>query len=65
MNNSISNFLRIIGSVLAAAVGIQSSRNRHRDFQAGTPIKVYVLAGLIFTLLFILSVYVIVRIVLH
>ncbi len=64
MNNSAVNFFRIIGSVLSAAIGIQSSKNRNRDFQADTPVKIYVLVGLAFTFLFVLMVYFIVKAVL-
>lgn len=44
--------LAVVKSTLAAATGVQSSKNRERDFTHGN-IKVYVAAGIIFTLLFI------------
>lgn len=53
----------LIGSVLSAAVGIQSGKNRERDFKHGK-LSAYVLAGIIFVGLFIFSVYSIVHLVL-
>ncbi len=46
-------FFTIIKSVLAAMVGIQSSKNRERDFRHGKPIH-FIVAGLIAVALFIL-----------
>lgn len=43
---------QIIGSVLAAAFGVQSSANRERDFQRGR-LQHFVIAGIIFTALFV------------
>lgn len=56
------NILQVIGSVMAAGFGVQSSKNRERDFKQGS-LKVYVIAGLIFTVLFIFTVYSIVSMV--
>jgi hypothetical protein len=53
------NILQVIGSVMAAGFGVQSSKNRERDFKQGS-LKVYVIAGLIFTVLFIFTIYTIV-----
>jgi len=55
--------LQVIGSVLSAALGVQSSNNRERDFKQGR-IGVFIAAGVIFTLLFIGVVYTVVRLVL-
>jgi hypothetical protein len=57
------NMLQVIGSVLAAGFGVQSRKNRERDFKQGS-FTVYVIAGLIFTVLFILTLYSIVTFVL-
>jgi hypothetical protein len=46
------NLLQIIISTLAGAIGVQSNRNRERDF-SGNNIWVYVLSGLILAALFI------------
>lgn len=44
--------LRLIMSLLAGAIGVQSNKNRERDFQEGD-FKKFVMGGLIFTTLFI------------
>ena len=54
---------QVISSVFAAGLGVQSSRNRERDFKQGKA-GVFIAAGLIFTLLFIATVVVIVQVVL-
>ena len=53
----------IIGSSMAAGLGVQSSRNRERDFREGRA-GVFIAAGLIFTALFIGAVYTVVTLVL-
>jgi hypothetical protein len=53
----------IIKSVFAAGLGVQSSANRERDFKQGNA-KVFFVAGLIFTIIFIGSVYGVVKLVL-
>ena len=44
--------LQVIGSVLAAFFGVQSSRNRARDFTHGKAIP-FVLVGILLTLLLV------------
>jgi hypothetical protein len=44
--------LQVLGSVFAAGLGVQSSKNRERDFKHGR-IGVFITAGILFTLLFI------------
>jgi hypothetical protein len=56
-------FLQILFSTFAAAFGVQSSKNRERDFTGGN-IYVYMVAGVIFTLVFILVMVLIVKAVL-
>lgn len=58
------SFRQIIGSVLAAFIGVQSNRNRARDFQHGRPLH-YIIAGLVMTLLLALLVYGVVHIILR
>ncbi|NND67980.1 MAG: DUF2970 domain-containing protein, partial [Halioglobus sp.] len=58
------NPLQVGGSVLAAALGVQSSKNRERDFQQGRA-GMFIAAGIIFTLLFIAAVLTIVNMVLE
>ena len=50
-------------SVLAAAIGVQNRENRERDFTHGNPL-VFIAAGLIFTVVFILTIVGIVYLVL-
>jgi hypothetical protein len=54
---------QVVSSMLAAGLGVQSSRNRERDFKQGRA-PVFIIAGLIFTALFIGGVYTVVSIVL-
>lgn len=51
---------QLIGSILAGAVGVQSGRNRERDFESGS-LMPFVIGGLIFTGLFIGSIVLLVR----
>ncbi len=55
-------FVDIVKSTLAAAAGVQSNKNRERDFAHGN-ILAYVVSGLIFTVLFIMTVVMVVNIV--
>lgn len=57
------SFLQIVGSTLAAAFGVQSSRNRERDFSRGR-VSHFIVAGIVFTVVFVLAVIVVVRLVL-
>lgn len=54
---------QVIGSVVAAAFGVQSSANRERDF-TGSSATPYILAGIVFTILFIVAIISVVRLVL-
>jgi hypothetical protein len=55
--------LQVVGSVFAAALGVQSSRNRERDFRQGRA-GTFIAAGVIFTALFIGAVLTVVKLVL-
>lgn len=57
------SFGQLVLSTLAAAIGVQSSKNRERDFKAGS-IKTYIAAGVIFTGLFVLILVLVVKAVL-
>ena len=57
------SLLQVVGSVLAAGFGVQSRKNRERDFKQGN-LKTFVIAGIIFTVLFIFTVYSVVSLVL-
>lgn len=56
-------FFQIVLSTIAAAFGVQSSKNRERDFKGGN-IYTYIAAGVIFTALFVFAVILAVRLVL-
>ena len=55
-------FLSILRSVFSAFLGVQSNRNRERDFAHGRPIH-FIVAGLLGTLLFILLMWALVKLV--
>ncbi|UZR29272.1 DUF2970 domain-containing protein [Methylococcus mesophilus] len=57
------NLLQVVASTLAGAFGVQSEKNRLRDFQHGSA-KAYIVAGIIGTVLFVLTVYGVVKLVL-
>lgn len=54
------SFLAIICSILAALFGVQSERNRQRDFKHGSP-AVFITVGAIFIVLFVLTLILIVN----
>lgn len=56
-------FWQMLQSVLAAAFGVQSGRNRTRDFSRGKPGH-FILLGVLCTALFVLLLYGLVRLVL-
>jgi Protein of unknown function (DUF2970) len=57
------SILQVIQSVIAASFGVQSDKNRECDFSHGSA-KVFIIAGVVGTLLFVLSVFTIVKLVL-
>jgi len=57
------NPMQVVSSVFAAGLGVQSSKNRERDFKQGRA-GVFIAAGIIFTLLFIGVVFTVVQLVL-
>jgi hypothetical protein len=58
----MKDWLRAFASVFAAFLGVQSEENRERDFQQGR-FSVFVVAGIALTLGFLLTVYVLVKVV--
>lgn len=56
-------FGSVILSILAAAIGVQSDKNRERDFANGSPFT-FMIGGFVFTILFIATVALIVGLVL-
>ena len=57
-------FLQVAFSVIAAAFGVQSDANRQRDFSQASPLA-YIIGGIVFTLLFVLTLVGIVMLVVH
>lgn len=57
------SILEVVFSVFAAAFGVQSSKNSERDFTAGKPL-VFITAGIIFTILFVMTIIGVVSLVL-
>lgn len=53
------SFWHTILSVLQAFFGVQSTENRERDFKKGNPI-LFLIVGYILTIIFIMSLYLIV-----
>lgn len=56
MSKEKPGFLQVLSSVTAAMFGVQSDKNRQRDFSQGnmTP---YIVSGAIFVVLFVLCVF--------
>lgn len=59
-SKSRPSFLRVMFSVMAAFFGVQSEKNRVRDFQHSS-ILPYIVAGVLFTALFLMTLILIVR----
>lgn len=57
------SYWQVILSVLSAVIGIQNSRNQERDFTQGR-ILPYIIVGVVFTFLFVISLIGIVKVVL-
>ncbi|UZP74866.1 DUF2970 domain-containing protein [Candidatus Paraluminiphilus aquimaris] len=56
----MSKAIKIVQSTLAAAIGVQSKKNRERDFEEGNA-GAFIAAGIIFTALFIATVLAVVQ----
>ena len=54
-NKQKPNLIAVIKSILAAAIGVQSDKNRTRDFEQGNPL-IFIIGGIVFTLLFIITI---------
>jgi len=57
-----TGFLNILKSTMFAAGGIQTKANRERDFEHGKP-STFIIAGIIFMVVFILSIVGVVQLV--
>ncbi|MGR3889353.1 DUF2970 domain-containing protein [Pseudomonas sp. 1152_12] len=64
LNNKPPTFWQMLHSVMAAAFGVQSGKNRTRDFTHGKPSH-FVILGIVFTAVFALTLFGIVQWVLH
>jgi hypothetical protein len=62
-NGKTPTLLQTVGSVLAAFFGVQSGRNRERDFKHGRA-GVFIAVGIVMTILFVLSLWLVVKLVL-
>lgn len=62
--NNEPRLLTVALSVLSAFFGVQSSKNKERDFKHGNH-RTFILVGIGFALVFILSVYSVVQLVLY
>lgn len=58
------SFRQMLQSVLAAAFGVQSGKNRARDFSRGKPSH-FIMLGVGFTAVFVLLIIGLVKLVLH
>ena len=54
----------MLQSVLSAALGVQSGKNRTRDFSRGKPSH-FIILGVLFTVVVVLVIFGIVKLVLH
>ena len=51
-NKQKPSLVSVVKSILAAGIGVQSDKNRTRDFEQGNPL-IFIIGGIVFTLLFI------------
>jgi len=56
------SLFKVVLSVMAAMFGVQSSKNHERDFNQGRP-AAYIIVGIVMTILFILTIWTVVSIV--
>ena len=63
-SNKPPTFWQMLHSVMAAALGVQSDKNRARDFTHGKPSH-FIVLGIVFTVIFALTLLGIVQLVLH
>ncbi|MCJ8202979.1 DUF2970 domain-containing protein [Pseudomonas sp. RGM2987] len=64
VDNKPPTLWQMMHSVLAAAFGVQSGKNRARDFTHGKPSH-FVMLGIAFTVIFALTLFGIVKLVVH
>ena len=54
---------QVAASTVAAAFGVQSKANKDRDFSTGKPVH-FIIAGIVFTALFVIAIIAVVNLVL-
>lgn len=54
------SIVEVVKSVLSAAIGVQSDKNRQKDFAQGS-LPVYLIVGFIFTVAFVSAIIALVR----
>jgi hypothetical protein len=59
-----TGFLSVVHSVLAAGLGVQSSKNRARDFQQGRAVH-FIVGGVLGTVLFVIAIVVFVNVIIR
>jgi len=64
MSNKNISPLQVIFSILSSFIGIQSNKNRERDFKSNNPFH-FIIAGIILTFVFVLLVFLLVNIALN
>lgn len=57
------SFMDVVKSVMAGFLGVQSDKNRERDFKTGNPLH-YIIIGLVGTILFVAGIWAIVAVIL-
>jgi hypothetical protein len=57
------SLISVVKSILAAGIGVQSDKNRTKDFEQGNPLT-FIIGGIVFTLVFIATIATIVGVVL-
>ena len=61
--DSPPGLVQLVLSVMAAAIGVQTKAGRERDFRTNSPMP-FILAGLLFTILFVATLILIINLVL-
>ena len=64
MQEGKPTLIDVIKSVLASFFGVQSDKNRQRDFQHGNPAQ-FIIVGVVLTVLFVVGMILIVRLILE
>lgn len=62
--NAVMNLFQVIASVLAAFFGVQSRRNRERDFSHGRAVH-FIVVGVALTVALVVAIWLAVRLALH